>query len=65
MPVVVLLTSVNVSDVMAMDSALALLLITINTVPVGNATDELAGIVSVILLPFIKIVLPASEAINV
>ena len=63
-PVVVLLTSVNVSDVMAMESAEALRLIMITTVPTANGTDALAGMVSVKLLPFITIDLPASDAIS-
>ena len=64
-PVVELLTSVNVSDVIAIDKALALRLITINTVPVEKGTVALAGMVNVTLLPFIARVLPASEAMSV
>lgn len=64
-PVVVLFTRVSVSEVIAIDSAEALTLMITNTVPTGNGTDELAGIVNVTLLPFIRMDLPASEAISV
>jgi hypothetical protein len=50
-PVVVLSASVIVSLVMAIEHPLALVAMNVTAVPIGNATDAFAGIVTVLLAP--------------
>ena len=64
-PVVVLFASVRVSDVIAIESAVVLTFTIMTTVPTGKGTAEFAGMVSVMLVPFIKIDLAESDAISV